>query len=87
MTLALAVTQVERFYGAAWYHAPARWQTVDGYAPWQVVWIAWRAMNAMVAYERLSMSRAIAIALAQGDAAGRARQQELDLAFPADDEE
>lgn len=86
MTLALAVTQVERFYGAAWYYAPGRWQTADGFAPWQVVWVAWRSMNAMAAYERLSMSRAISLALATGDAGVRYRQDELSAAFPDDDD-
>lgn len=79
----MVAQQVERFYGAIWYFNPQRWATVDGYAPWGVVWVAWRAMQAVLAYERLSMSRAVSLGMAAGDAAARARQDELDAAFPA----
>lgn len=79
----MVVQQVERFYGASWYFNPQRWATLDGYAPWGVVWVAWRAMQAVQAYERLSMSRAVSLGMANGDAAMRARQDELDAAFPA----
>lgn len=77
---------MERFYGAAWYFDPRRWATADGYAPWAVVWVAWRAMQAVSAQERLSMSRAIQLALATGDHSHHARADEMRAAFPADDD-
>lgn len=55
---------------------------MDGYAPWSVVWIAWRAMQAVSAQERLSMSRALSIGLASGAAAQAARDEELQTAYP-----
>lgn len=87
MTLAVVAQQCERFYGASWYFNRDRWATIDGYAPWGVVWVAWRAMQAVLAYERLSMSRAISLGMGAGDAAARARQDELRAAFPAGDED
>lgn len=84
MTLALAVLQCERFYGTGWYFNPARWTTVDGYAPWAVVWIAWRAMHAVSASERLSMTKAIGMALSSGEAGKSARDDEVRAAFPPD---
>lgn len=76
--------QCERFYGASWYFNPVRWRTVDGYAPWGVVWIAWRGMQAVSALERLSMIRAISIAMATGESGAGARADELHAAFPDD---
>lgn len=81
----MAIAQCERYYGAAWYWCPQRWRTVDGYAPWAVLWVAWRAMNAVAAHERLSMARAVALGMATGPAATAARQAELEHAYPDDD--
>lgn len=47
--------------GAGWYYCPARWKTVDGFAPYDVVWDAWRTMTMDRAMQRLDQMRAIAV--------------------------
>lgn len=81
------MVQVERFYGASWYWNPQRWGTVDGYAPWHVVWVAWRAMIALQAQERLSLTRAIRLGMAQGEAAKTGIDEDVAAAFPPDAED
>lgn len=72
---------VEREYGAGWWHNPARWDTLDGYAPYGAVWAAWETMRRARALERLSLIRAIAIARA-GEAGQRAMDSDMREAFP-----
>lgn len=52
------MAQAERFWGAAWFHAPARWPTPDGYVPYRVFWAYWRTMESVRASEVLAMSTA-----------------------------
>jgi len=85
MSLGLAAAHCERFFGAGWYFNPARWDTVDGYAPWSVVWIAWRSLQSIAAWERLSMQRAIALSLSSGDAGARQRLEEMAIAYPVEE--
>jgi hypothetical protein len=58
------VWYVQHHYGAAWYYAPARWRTSDGYAPFVAVVHAYRAAVAHVAQHRISMVRAVALGMA-----------------------
>ena len=81
------MVQVERYFGAAFYFNPQRWATVDGYAPWHVVWVAWRAMLALQAQERLSFTRAVRLAMAQGAHATTGHDEDVAAAFPPDSED
>jgi hypothetical protein len=65
ISLARIVWHVQQRYGAAWYHAPQRWQTRDGFAPFFVVLHAYAAAHAYDAAMRLSLMRAIALAMAE----------------------
>lgn len=53
--------QVELAYGARWWHDPERWGTRDGFAPYDVVWEAWKGWKQQRAWQRLDLIRAIAI--------------------------
>ena len=79
--------QVERYYGPSFYFNPQRWATGDGYAPWHVVWVAWRAMIALQAQERLSLTRAVRLAMAQGQHATTGHDEDVAAAFPPDAED
>ena len=81
-TLATAIVQCERYWGATWYWNPARWGTTDGYAPWRVVWIYWMAMRSPAAMERLSALRVQTMGRLEGDAAAQAIESDVRDAFP-----
>lgn len=49
---------VEMVMGAAWWHAPDRWQTADGFVPYHVVVEQWELVVALRAWERLNIMRA-----------------------------
>ncbi len=85
MSLALAAVHCERFFGADWYWNPERWGTVDGYAPWMVVLAAWSSVASISAWERLSMMRAIDLAILHSDSKPAALQQEMRIAYPPDE--
>lgn len=81
MTFPAIARLVEREYGAAWWFNPARWETLDGFAPYLAVWEAWETMRRARAWERLSLVRAISVARA-GEAGQRAIDTDLREAFP-----
>jgi hypothetical protein len=87
VSLAVAIAQVERYFGAGWYFNPQRWPTVDGYAPWAVVWVQWRAMHALEAHERMSMRRAVRLGTWQGDGLAAELEAEARMAYPDDPED
>jgi hypothetical protein len=61
VTLDTVCRLTEAAMGAGWYWNPARWDTWDGYAPYDVVWRAWTTMQQARAFERLNQVRAIGI--------------------------
>ena len=61
VTLDTVCRLTELTMGAAWYWNPARWPTWDGYAPYDVVWRAWRTIQQERAFQRLNQVRAISI--------------------------
>lgn len=80
--LELAFVQCEQIYGAAWAYAPHRWKTDDGFVPFPVCWIYWRALDMRAALDALATARAIGIAFGDGEAAVKARRAVLDDALP-----
>lgn len=84
MSLALCVVHLEHAF-SHWYFDPARWRTVDGFAPWNVCWIQWRALQSVRAMDRLSLTRAVMLANNGNDAGHTARQDELRHAYPETD--
>lgn len=86
MSLGLACAQCEAFWGASWYFNPARWATVDGFVPFQVLWDAWRTMQSVTAWQRLQTMHAVALAQPVSEGAVTERQRLLDQeqrqAFP-----
>lgn len=40
--------------GPAWYFNRERWDTWDGYAPFDVVWRAWKTLRMVWAMERVN---------------------------------
>ena len=64
VTLETVCRLTELTMGAAWYWNPARWDTWDGYAPYDVVWRAWRTIQQERAFQRLNLVRATTIAQA-----------------------
>ena len=61
VTLDTVCRLTELTMGAAWYWNPDRWPTWDGYAPYDVVWRAWRTIQQERAFQRLNQVRAISI--------------------------
>lgn len=88
MSLGIACAQCEAFYGAGWYWNPPRWGTSDGYVPFPVLWDAWRAMQSVQAWQRLSMSSAVALGQPVSeegrDKRERAVKEQEWLAFPTE---
>jgi len=72
---------VEREYGAGWWYCPARWDTLDGFAPYAEVWRAWGTMVRARAWDRLNLVRAMGTSRA-GDRAQRLLDADLREAFP-----
>ena len=62
LSLALAALHAEHFWGAHWWFNPTRWDTPDGYVPWQVFWVYWQAIRSVRAVERLQVMRATRLA-------------------------
>lgn len=83
-SLALASLTCQVRLGAAWWHNPALWPTVDGFAPHAAVWTTYYGLVALDAQERLAMAQAVSL----GQASGPKVQAEWDriqkAAYPAD---
>jgi hypothetical protein len=77
--------QAERFYGAAWFYNPARWDTSDGYVPFHVCWAYWHAMEPLMAFERLFVMRAVQLGISvplKPEVVGQLADAEIARAFP-----
>lgn len=70
------VWHVQHALGPEWYFNPRRWRTVDGYAPYFVVIHAYVASHAEAALARLSIARAVSLALAKPDEQAREWKKE-----------
>lgn len=81
IALEFAIVQCERAYGASWYYAPHRWPTSDGFVPYKLVWIYWRALQANDAAHALSTARGIGLAFGDGEPAERHRSAAIRQAF------
>lgn len=81
MTFPAVARLVEREYGAAWWYNPARWDTLDGFAPYGAVWEAWETMRRAKALDRLNLVRAIGTSRA-GERAQRLLDSDVKEAFP-----
>ena len=80
--VAYVLTLAERHYGAAWYYAPARWGTADGYVPWDVFLVTWESMQAQWALDRAMGATAALIGHADPEQAQRIIDQDIAAAFP-----
>lgn len=83
-TLAIAALTCEVRMGAAWYYAPTRWSTVDGYAPLATVWTTYLGLQALDARERLSLASAVRLGMADGQKTESHWRSLEAAAFPPD---
>lgn len=81
-TLEVAALHCEAMLGAAWYYAPHRWPTADGYAPAAVVLLTYHGLQAVWAHRRLEMAAATGVVQSGKTAAGTLRQWQRQ-AFPS----
>ncbi len=81
LTLATAIHQVEAVFPAAFY-APERWGTDDGCITFQALWEYVRAVPAILALQRMSLSRAVNIGMGCQEANSMANEDKAE-AFPA----
>lgn len=82
ISLALAASAVRAVYGDAWYYAPSRWPTSDGYVPFALVWVEYLAVFAHAAHLRMIVADGLAVERAK-DPRGARRTLER-LAFPTE---
>lgn len=64
-SLAIASLVVRSVYGDAWYYAPDRWPTSDGYAPFALTWVEYVGLQALDARQRLAVADGFAVAHAK----------------------
>lgn len=81
-SLATAAMTVRAAYGDAWYYAPDRWPTSDGYAPFAVCWVEFVGLQALDARRRLEVADGYALAHAKDPK--RARRPFEQMAYPAE---
>lgn len=55
--LAIALGEVERFFGSGWFWSPGRWRTSDGAVPWPEFVVGLQVMRVVQARERLGAVR------------------------------
>jgi len=83
-SLALAALTCEARLGAAWYFAPERWPTSDGYAPASAVWTTYGGLMALDAGAQLSAANAVRLANSTDKSVDRAYRALEKAAFPPD---
>ncbi len=83
-SLALAALTCEARLGAAWYFAPDRWPTSDGYAPASAVWTTYGGLMALDAGAQLSQAHAMRLAQSTDKSVDRAYRALEKAAFPPD---
>lgn len=82
-TLLLAAQACRAVFGEAWYYAPGRWATVDGYVPHDVCWLEFAGLSALDARAQLTHVHAHVVATS-GKKAEQALRSLLAQAYPAD---
>ena len=83
-SLALAALTCEVRLGAAWYFAPDRWPTADGYAPMASVWTTYGGLMALDAGAQLSAANAARLAASTDKGVERAYRALHKAAYPPD---
>lgn len=83
-SLALAALTCEVRLGAAWYFAPDRWPTADGYAPMAAVWTTYGGLMALDAGAQLSAANAARLAASTDKGVDRAYKALQKAAYPPD---
>ena len=83
-TLALAALTCEVRLGAAWYFAPDRWPTSDGYAPASAVWTTYAGLMALDAGAQLAQANAMRLAQSTDKSVDRVFRALEKAAFPPD---
>jgi hypothetical protein len=83
-SLALAALTCEARLGAAWYFAPDRWPTADGYAPMAVVWTTYGGLMALDAGAQLAAASAARLAASTDKGVDRAYKALQKAAYPPD---
>lgn len=83
-SLALAALTCEVRLGAAWYFAPDRWPTADGYAPMAAVWTTYGGLMALDAGAQLSAVNAARLAASTDKGVERAYRALHNAAYPPD---
>lgn len=81
-SLAHAALRVRATYGDAWYYAPHRWPTSDGYAPFAVTWVEFAGLAAIDAADTLRIAQGTALPHAKH--ASRELQKLATLAYPTE---
>lgn len=79
-SFAVVCLTVQQHMGAAWYDAPHRWPTTDGYAPFAVVWLTFVGLQALAAQRRLEVADGLGIVHAKDP--HKVRTQWQSLAYP-----
>ncbi len=82
LSLAMAALAVRAAYGDAWYYAPDRWPTSDGYAPFAVCLLEHAGLQALEARRRLEVADGFALAHAKDPRRARASIERV--AYPSD---
>jgi hypothetical protein len=67
-TLLLAAQACRATYGEAWYYAPHRWATTDGYVPHDICWLEFAGLSALEARAQLQQINAHVVAHSGKDA-------------------
>jgi hypothetical protein len=67
-TLLLAAQACRAMYGEAWYYAPHRWATTDGYVPHDICWLEFAGLSALEARSQLAQVNAHVVAHSGKDA-------------------
>jgi hypothetical protein len=83
-SLALAALTCEVRLGAAWYYAPDRWPTSDGYAPMAAVWTTYGGLMALDAGAQLAAANAARLAASTDKGVDRAYKALQKAAYPPD---
>jgi hypothetical protein len=81
-SLATAAMTCRAHYGEAWYYAPGRWPTADGYVPFAVVWVEYMGLQALGARRVLEAADGYVVANARNPQQARRALQRV--AYPPD---
>lgn len=82
VSLAVAALSVRAAFGEAWYYAPDRWPTSDGYVPFALALVEGAGVQALDVRRRLEVADGFSLAHAKDPR--RARQQMERMAYPSE---